>query len=269
MTRSLGRWFVILMLLGASRRHGAAVAGRRRRPLGLRQAGAPRPCPCQKHDVAEKPDRPLHPGPARKREAGAVAGSGARTPHPPRLSRPDRLAAEHRPGRCVRQRHSARRLRARRDGIARFASLRRALGSALARPRPLCRLQRLPTRRLSHHLAVSRLGDRRLQSRHAVRSIHARTDRRRSFAGHCSIKPAGDAGACAGSYPASSCVARGLGFPKGGDRVQSLRDGQQPGGGHRPRGEPRPRRLRSRQYHRHLFGEIDEPRWRCAQCHQS
>ena len=79
-------------------------------------------------------------------------------------------------------RHRARRLRARRRSPARLAALRRALGAAVARPRPLRRHQRLREGQAPRHLAVPRLGHRRAQRRHAVRSLHDRADRRRHAA---------------------------------------------------------------------------------------
>ena len=60
--------------------------------------------------------------------------------------RPDRPAADARGGRGVRRRHVAGRLREGRRPAARLAALRRALGPALARRRPLRRLRR-PDRR--------------------------------------------------------------------------------------------------------------------------
>ena len=59
-----------------------------------------------------------------------------------------------------------------------LAALRRAHGDPLARSGPLCRYQRLPDRRPARYVALARLGDRRLQQRHAVRPVHHRADRR-------------------------------------------------------------------------------------------
>ena len=50
-----------------------------------------------------------------------------------------------------------------------FAALRRADGVALARRRPLRRHERLPDRRRPRHVALARLGDRRVQPQPAVR----------------------------------------------------------------------------------------------------
>ncbi len=62
--------------------------------------------------------------------------------------------------------------------------IRRALGGALARRRPLRRQQRLREGRDAIDLEVRRLVGRRAQRRHAVRSLHAGTaDRRRLAAG--------------------------------------------------------------------------------------
>ena len=54
----------------------------------------------------------------------------------------------------------------------------RALGAPMARPRALCRYQRLREGQPARHLEVPRLGDQRLQSRPALRPVHRRTDRR-------------------------------------------------------------------------------------------
>ena len=59
---------------------------------------------------------------------------------------------------------------------------RRAHGHALARRRPLRRHQRLPERRRTLHVALARLGDRRLQPQHAVRPLHRRAACRRPAA---------------------------------------------------------------------------------------
>ena len=64
-------------------------------------------------------------------------------------------------GRRLSGRHAARRLRAAGRSAAGVAPLRRALGPALARRGPLCRLERLHDRRRPLDLEVSRLGDRR------------------------------------------------------------------------------------------------------------
>ena len=63
---------------------------------------------------------------------------------------------------------------------ARLAALRRALGPALARRRPLCRHRRLRNRRaVSQRLALSRLRHPLLQRGQAVRRLHPGADRRR------------------------------------------------------------------------------------------
>ena len=56
------------------------------------------------------------------------------------------------------------------------------MADALAGRRPLRRHQRLPDRRRALHVALARLGDRRLQPQHAVRPVHHRADRRRPAA---------------------------------------------------------------------------------------
>ena len=67
----------------------------------------------------------------------------------------------------------------RRRSAARLAPLRRALGAALARRGPVRRVERQDEFRLSPGLALSRLGDRLIQRRQALRPIRPRADRRR------------------------------------------------------------------------------------------
>ena len=74
----------------------------------------------------------------------------------------------------------ARCLRQGRHPAARFCALRRAHGSLLARPGPLRRHPRPAPRQRTLHVALPRLGHRRLQSQPALRSIHRRATRRRS-----------------------------------------------------------------------------------------
>ncbi len=68
------------------------------------------------------------------------------------------------------------------DRLLASPALRRALGAPVARPCALRRHQRPRKGQSPQHLEVSRLGDRRAQPRHAVRSVHDRTDRRRHAA---------------------------------------------------------------------------------------
>ena len=75
------------------------------------------------------------------------------------------------------------RVRAGRRSAAGLAALRRAMGAAVARPGALRRLARLREGSAARDVAVSRLGDRRAQPRHAVRSVHDRAARRRPAAG--------------------------------------------------------------------------------------
>ncbi len=76
-----------------------------------------------------------------------------------------------------------RRLRAARRPPAGLAALWRTLGSALARPCALCRLQRLQHRHAAADLEVPRLGSRRRQPRPAFRSVRHRAAGRRPAAG--------------------------------------------------------------------------------------
>ena len=126
--------------------------------------------------------RPLHPRPAGKGRPGAVAGSGAHHLDSPRVARSDRVC-RRRPPRWTPSSRTSRPTPMRRSSIG--CSPRRATASAwppLARRRPLCRHQRLPDRRRPRHVALARLGDRRVQRQHAVRPLHHRADRRRHAA---------------------------------------------------------------------------------------
>ena len=111
------------------------------------------------------------------------------------LDRPAAIAAGggRSPGRR-RARRSRRGLLTSRRSSARLAALRRALGAAVARSRALRRLARLRKRSAARDVEVPRLGDRRAQPRHAVRSLHHRADRRRHAAerhARISSSPAG------------------------------------------------------------------------------
>ena len=69
------------------------------------------------------------------------------------------------------------------DRLLASPALRRAPGAAVARPGALRRHQRLREGRRPIDLALSRLGHRGLQPRHAVRPVHDRADRRRPAPG--------------------------------------------------------------------------------------
>ena len=92
---------------------------------------------------------------------------------PPTLAEVDAFERDTAPGRLREGRRSA----------AGLAPVRRADGDPLAQRGPLRRHQRLSDRRAADHVAVARLGDRRLQPQHAVRPVHDRAARRRPAAG--------------------------------------------------------------------------------------
>ena len=127
------------------------------------------------------PDRRLHPERPGTGRTRALARGRPCHPDPPAQPRPHRAAAEPGGDRdlslCLAKR-SRRRLRSRRRSPARLAALRRAPRPLLARCRPLRRHPWLPPRQLPLDLAVSRLGDQRLQCQHALRPIHHRAARR-------------------------------------------------------------------------------------------
>ena len=94
--------------------------------------------------------------------------------------RSDRPSAGATETRRVRQRSRGGRLREGRRPAARLARVRRALGPALARRRPLCRVRRTqPQLHVPVRLALSRLRHRLVQQGQAVRPVRPRADRRR------------------------------------------------------------------------------------------
>ena len=105
---------------------------------------------------------------ARKERLRAARAPQACRPQPrdaaaPPRAQPDGPAAHACRDRRVPRRPIARRLRAGRRSLPRLAGLRRAHGDGLARPRALRRHLRLSGRRRPRHVAVARLGDRRVQ----------------------------------------------------------------------------------------------------------
>ena len=166
----------------------AAALDRRRREvgyaLGLHAAGAPGAAAAvgQEGRLGPEPDRSLHPRAARARRAEAVAGSRQGDAAAPRHLRPDRAAADAGRGRRLSRRPFARRLRTARRRAPAVAALRRADGRAVARRRALCRHARLPHRQPARHVAVARLGHRRLQPQPAVRPVRDRAAGRRPAA---------------------------------------------------------------------------------------
>ena len=129
--------------------------------------------------VGAQPDRPLRPGAPGTRRPEALARGRSRHPAAPPQLRPHRPAAHHRRARRLPRRQIPRRLREAGGPPAGPAAVRRAHGDAVARPGPLRRHARLPHRFAARHVEVARLGDRRLQSQHAVRPVRHRATRRR------------------------------------------------------------------------------------------
>ena len=131
------------------------------------------------------------------------------------------------------------RLRARRRSPPRLAALRRALGASVARPRALRRLERLREGRAAHDVEVPRLGDRGAQSRHAVRPVHGRADRRR----HAAERDAGTARSPPGSIATRCSIRKAASTSRrrAGRRSSIASTRRRPSG--------------------------SDPRSRCAQCH--
>ncbi len=199
--------------------------------LVLRPAAAARLARGPERRVGTQPDRPIPPRPAGARRDRALARSRSHHAAPPRPPRPDRPAALARRGRRLPRRRSPRRLRAGRRPPARLPAFRRAMGKALAGPRPLRRLQRLQHRRPALDLEISRLGHRRPQPQHAVRRVRHRATGRR---------------------PPARRHAR----PEGRHRVPP-QHADQPGRRHRPRAVPHRVGHRPREHHRHRVPRPD------------
>ena len=126
-------------------------------------------------------DRPLRPRQARSARAAAGRGGRQADLDPPRDVRPDRPAADARGGRGVPRGRFARGVRQGGRSPARVAALRRALGAALARRRPLRRGPGAHVRgpEVPARLPLPRLGRAGVQRRHALRPLRRRADRRR------------------------------------------------------------------------------------------
>ena len=158
---------------------------RRRNLVVLQETRAARRARGEETQPRPQSHRRLYPCQARREET--PSRSRSRPPHlrPPRLFRSPRTAAHSRAGGRVRQRQVPRRLREAGRPPARLAALRRALGPLLARPGALRRHLRLRDGPLLHHrLALSRLGDRVVQSRQALHHLRAGTDRSRRAVAH-------------------------------------------------------------------------------------
>src|SRR5262249_35809402 len=147
------------------RRRNVAGQPGPRETLGLRRARAADGALSHESELVPNSNRFFCPGPARARKAVSGAGSGSKNARAARLPCADWSAAAAGAGERIRERSAARRLRARRRRAAGVAALRRALGAALAGPRALRRLERVSARRVPRRVAVSRLGDRRDESR--------------------------------------------------------------------------------------------------------
>ena len=150
---------------------GRSTAVGRSRPqlLGVSTPVAPFARRSGRLAMATLADRPLHPGEARS--GGNAAGRPGRQADSAATgdARSHGTAALGRGNRRVPARRRSARLRTSCRPAAGFPAIRRALGAALARRRPLCRQQRHGRQpRLLRRLALSRLRDRRVQRRQAL-----------------------------------------------------------------------------------------------------
>ncbi len=124
-------------------------------------------------------NRSVHPRETRRGRAFLLAAGRSVRAHSPAEPRSPRIAAVTSRSRGVYRGQEPRRLRAAAGTHAGRSGVRRTLGSTLARSGPLCRHERLFRRSAADDLALPRLGDRRLQCGHALRSVHHRTACRR------------------------------------------------------------------------------------------
>ena len=111
-----------------------------------------------------------------------VPGGGSHHADSPPQSRPDWPAADAGGGGCISRRQERQGVREAGGSAAGVAALRRALGPALARRRPLRRHRRLREGQAAPRLVLPRLGHQRPQPRPALRPVHHRADRRRPAA---------------------------------------------------------------------------------------
>ena len=159
---------------------------RPRRPLAavlvVHPAAAARAARGSRREVGAQSDRPLHSRPPGT--GGTASGRRGRQGDAaaPRESGPDRPSAHARAGGRVSSGCFAGRLRQGGGPTAGVAALRRAHGVSLDGSGALRRHQRLPDRRAARHVALARLGDRRLQPQSALRPLHHRATGRRSAA---------------------------------------------------------------------------------------
>ena len=122
---------------------------------------------------------------ARPRASGAFAraAGGQTDAHPPRHLRPDGPSANPCRDRRVRSRRSAGCFRSCGRSPAGVTSVWRAVGTALAGRRPLCRHDRAAPGAHTLFVHVSRLGDPRLQRRPALRRVSSEAVGRGQAAG--------------------------------------------------------------------------------------
>ena len=150
--------------------------------LGVHPARAARASAGIRSGMGSQSDRRLRSGAPGCGGARAVGGGGPCDAAAAGDARPDRVAADAgRAGRVPERRFPG----CVREGgrpAAGLGALRRADGVGMVGRGPLRRYQWIPDRRRAVDVALARLGDRRLQREHAVRSIHDRAARGRHAA---------------------------------------------------------------------------------------
>ena len=167
---------------GPSGRRSARTAGRQGCELGAQSHRPLRPRPAGEGRTGARRRRPT----ASRSSAGCQLDLIGL---PPTAEEVDAFLAD----RC------AGRLREGGRAAAGVAALRRALGPALARRRPLRRQRRLREGQAALRLGLPRLGHQRLQPRPALRPLHHRAARRR---------PAAERRRRTSSSPPASCATR-------------------------------------------------------------
>ena len=142
--------------------------------LGLRSPETAGAAGSSRREMGAQSHRPVRAGEAGEGRAATLARSGQGNAAAARDIRLDRPSADAGRTECVSGGQIARCVRKGGGPAARFASLWRAHGHAVARFRPLRRHAWLSHRQRPRYVALARLGDQGIQRQHAVRPVHDR-----------------------------------------------------------------------------------------------